>query len=173
MSFSDLPSSLETLILRESGVTDQGILAIPRKSILELDVRYFFIFSSFAYFSRDCKNLSNVALTQLPVTIESLTLSRLLVTNETILGLPAQGLKSLTLFGCNVTDAMVKLIPPDTLEMLDLSRTPITNSTLEYISQNFHMLKKLLLARCTVSADSILLLQNCRPNLKILKGIVQ
>ena len=75
-------------------------------------------------------------------------------------------------FGCYISDEGVRMMSCyNTLEVLDLSRTQITSTTLDILSQKFERLKMLIIGRCNVSADSITVLQNCR-NVVVLKGAI-
>jgi Leucine-rich repeat (LRR) protein len=150
-----LPCEMKSLSLKNcAGINDKAVAAIPR-SLTEFTLW-------------KCVNVTKLGLTKLPSTLVSLKLVHTAVNDECV-GMLPDSLSHLSLFGSSqITDVALQVLPKS-LRELDLSWSPVTDKALQHLTY-LEKLTKVNLANSKVSREGVIVLENNRPGLTILKG---
>jgi len=152
----ELPASLQVLSIKYcAGINDRAVLSIPR------NLKEFSLWK--------CKSVTKAGLIRLPSTLVSLKLVHTAI-NDEMVGMLPSNLTKLSLFGCQqVTDAGLQLLPQNVVD-LDLSWTSTTDKGLRGLADRLPYLNKVNLSNTKISREGIIVLENNKPGLAIVKG---
>jgi len=150
-----LPCDLKSLTLKNcAGINDKAVAVVPR-SLTDMTLW-------------KCVNVTKLGLSKLPATLVSLRLVHTAVNDECV-GMLPETLRSLSLFGSSqITDVAMQVLPKQ-LKDLDLSWSPVTDKALLHLT-NLEKLTKVNVANSKVSREGVILLENNRPGLTVVKG---
>jgi len=152
----ELPASLKVLSIKHcAGINDRAILSIPR------NLKEFSLWK--------CKSVTKSGLIRLPSTLVALKLVHTAI-NDEVVGMLPSNLTKLSLVGCQqVTDAALQLLPQSVME-LDVSWTSITDKGLRGLADKLPYLNKVNISNTKVSREGIIVLENTKQGLSIVKG---